>query len=311
MPTNPIQRFIFVDRFEKLVQLLLVTCLATAIQAGAAPELHWVSSGLNNRDITFSPDGNVLLTTVTSPKNHFAAIAVSTRDKTGWTPLEIASFSGTYQDIEAMFTPDGRHLYFSSKRPRPNREGEDWDIWRVAYDQGQWSEPENLGEPVNSSGDEFYPSIAANGNLYFTAERAQGAGSEDIYRAIPDGDTYLVQNLGPGVNTSTFEFNAFIAPDESYLLFGSQRREGEIGGGDIYISRSIKGEFQSATLLGQEVNTTRLDYCPSVFAGRLYFTSERLAAPIGQSLNIRQIETAYTSPGNGLGDIYSVPFLTH
>jgi len=51
--------------------------LIISISISADPELHWVSSGLNNRDITFSPDGNTLLTTIMSPKNLFAAIAIS------------------------------------------------------------------------------------------------------------------------------------------------------------------------------------------------------------------------------------------
>lgn len=59
-------------------------------------------------------------------------------------------------------------------------------------------------------------------------------GTEDIHRAIYQDARYIrVENLGDGVNKKTYEFNAFGSPDESYLVFSSQRREGEIGGSDI------------------------------------------------------------------------------
>jgi Tol biopolymer transport system component len=267
-----------------------------------------VSSGLNNRDITFSPDGKTLLTTIMSPKNLFAAIAISHRIDGNWTDLEIAPFSGKYQDIEPMFTPDGKQLFFASRRPKPMSEGNDWDIWRVDYNDGKWSVPTNLGEPINTSGPEFYPSISSNGNLYFTATRDEGMGSEDIYRAIYDEGRYThIENIGDGVNTGTYEFNAFIAPDESYLIFGSQRREGEIGGGDLYISKNINGSFQGASMLNSDINSKRLDYCPYVFRGRFYFTSER-ETPVKGPVDYSTLRRSFSSPGNGLGDIYSIPF---
>ncbi len=286
----------------------LFLCPPALGQEDLAADLHWVSSGMNNRDITFSPDGKVLLTTITSPKNHFSAIAISVKRAGTWSSLEIAPFSGHYQDIEAIFSPDGKQVFFASTRPKPDREGSDWDIWRLNYEKGNWSEPVNLGEPVNSSGAEFYPSVAANGNLYFTATREQGLGSEDIYRAVYEKGRYnRIENLGPGVNSQAFEFNAFVAPDESYLIFGSQGREGEVGGGDLYISRAHEGRFEDARLLNREINTSRLDYCPSVFQGRLYFTSERMTSSPDLS-DFEALQHTMNGPGNGLGDIYSIPF---
>ena len=287
------------------ILLALAVCNCTCTYAG--PELHWVSSGLNNRDITFSADGNTLLTSIMSPKNLFAAIAISHKVDGSWSELQIAPFSGRHQDIEAMFTPDGKQVFFSSKRPKPDRDGDDWDIWQVSYNNGTWSEPVNPGGPINSTGDEFYPSIASNNNLYFTATREEGKGAEDIFRAIYENGEYsTIESLGDGVNTKNYEFNAFVAPDESYLIFGSQRREGEVGGGDLYISRNKGGKFQAAILLGVDINTKRLEYCPYVFEGRFYFTSERAHQFEGR-FSYESLKTAFSSPGNGLGNIYSVP----
>ncbi len=297
-------------RFHVLLVCLSVVLACSSVSSLAEPELHDLSSGLNNRDITFSADGNLILTTIMSPKNLFAVIAMSRREAGGWSDLEVAPFSGEYQDIEAMFSPDGTMVYFASKRPKPGREGDDWDLWRVAYDGKSFGEPEHLGDAVNSRGNEFYPSVASNGNLYFTATREDGVGSEDIFLATLDGDgSYSnVTVLGDGVNTTTNEFNAFVAPDESYLVFGSQRRPDEIGGGDLYISWREDDQFGPAQLLpGAGINTSRLDYCPYVFKDRFYFTSERATAIPAGNKSIQTIEALFTQPGNGLGDLYSLP----
>jgi len=81
----------------------------------------WFNSGINNRDITFSPDGNLILTTVVAPKNQFSVIAMSENIDGRWSALETAPFSGEFQDIEAAFHPNGNWVYFASKRPKPDR----------------------------------------------------------------------------------------------------------------------------------------------------------------------------------------------
>ena len=248
-----------------------------------------------------------MLTSITAPRNLFSIIAISYLRRNTWSELEVAPFSGSYSDSEPAFTPDGQSLFFASKRPKEHRKGVDWDIWQVSYIDGKCGEPTNPGAPVNSSGNEFYPSIADNGNLYFTATRQDSLGKEDLYRAIAtEGKYSSVENVGAPVNSPAFEFNAFIAPDESYRIFGSQGRNDEVGGGDLYISFRIDGKFEAPGLLSNQINTTRLDYCPTVFAQRLYFTSERV---VDRSLStIEQLAHRYESPGNGLGDIYRVDF---
>ncbi|MBT7371515.1 MAG: hypothetical protein HN816_12755 [Gammaproteobacteria bacterium] len=262
---------------------------------------------MNNRDITFSPDGTIMLTSIVAPKNLSAIIAISYRRDGKWTALEVAPFSGQHADIEPSFSPDGKAIFFASKRPKPNREGADWDIWQVDYHDGNWGEPVNPGSPVNTAENEFYPSTTLNGTLYFTSSRSDSLGNEDLYLArLTNGAYTEVLNIGAPVNSKAWEFNSFIAPDESYLIFGSQGREGEIGGGDLYISYRKEGSFEPPQLLGRQINTTRLDYCPSVHGGRLYFTSE-LPARLDIS-SMTKLKSWYESAGNGLGDIYWVDF---
>ena len=282
---------------------VILLLLPNLLQAELAPA--WFNSGMNNRDITFSPDGSIMLTTITAPRHQSAVIAISQRKGKTWSPLEVVPFSGSYPDIEPAFAPDGQYLYFASKRPKPGREGSDWDLWRVAFTDNQWGRPEHLGDAINTQGNEFYPSLTRSGKLYFTATREDTVGREDIYVAHQvEGKFIHVENVGSPVNSAVDEFNAFIAPDESYLLFGAHRREGEIGGGDIYYSRKTATGFSEPILLPAPVNTDRLDYCPSVANGRLYFTSERFGS--ADLTTMPGVEKAYQSPGNGFGDIYSV-----
>ncbi|MCB1644289.1 MAG: PD40 domain-containing protein [Pseudomonadales bacterium] len=307
-----------------IVRILAISCLGAGANLTTAAadsptasttsaELHWVSDGFNNRDLTLSPAGDELFTTLMSPKNVGAAILYARKTADGWTPLEVAPFSGVWTDIEPMFAPDGQRLFFVSQRPKPDRPGSDWDIWFVERTEHGWSEPINPGAPVNTDGNEFYPSVTADGTLYFTADRQEYGASEDILRSRWTRDGYLKVERVPGeANTSTFEFNSFIAADESYLIFGSQRREGEMGGGDLYISyRRQDGSFGPGQLLPAPVNSTRLDYCPFVHTNeqgesRLYFTSERLISHDRASLTVTEIRSRFTGPGNGMGDIYSI-----
>lgn len=287
--------------------LLSLALLLACPSILAAPELLWINSGVNNRDITFSTDADVMLTTITSPKNNHAAIVVSYWRNGQWTPPVVAPFSGQHPDIEPAFSPDGLTLYFASRRPRPGRDGEDWDLWQVALKAGEWGEPEHLGNIINTPGDEYYPSVTATGVLYFTATRDDTMGKEDLYRAaMVDGQYPLVENVGEPVNSQAFEFNAFVAPDESYLIFGSQLRPGETGGGDLYISHRQGGVFGEPRLLSDQINTKRLDYCPSVHNGYFYFTSERIVEVTMDSM--QKISDQYQQPGNGFGDIYRIPF---
>ena len=285
---------------------MTITLLLYCFETQAAPELLWFNSGVNNRDVTFSPDETVMLSTITAPKNNHAVIVVSYLHDGQWTEPMVAPFSGDHPDIEPAFAPDGLSLYFASRRPKPDRDGADWDLWQVPFIAGQWGEPEHLGDVVNTEGDEYYPSVTNTQVLYWTATRSDTLGTEDLYRSKRvDGQYQQVENVGEPVNSKAYEFNAFIAPDESYLIFGAQRRPGETGGGDIYISHRKGGVFQTPQLLSEEVNTNRLDYCPSVHGDYFYFTSERLQDRTIATM--QDMKDLYQQPGNGFGDVYRIP----
>lgn len=298
--------------FRRYVIIFTVTLLISySINAQNPPNLHWVSDDKNNRDLTISPDGTMLLTSVLTPKNGLGVILISRKRSGRWSPLEIASFSGEYSDIEPMFSPDGKRVWFSSKRPIEGSKEKDWDIWSVEVNliNGNFSAATNAGSPVNSKSNEYYPSVTSSGVLYFTSDRPGGLGKEDIYKFIPGAaDGTQIVNLGKGVNTADYEFNAFVAPDESYLIYTATGRADSFGGGDLYISYTDNaGVYQSSLHFGDKINSQQLDYCPFVKDEKLYFTSE-VVRQKKRYTSYGEFEAFLENPGNGLGDVYQADF---
>jgi len=274
-----------------------------------------ISTNRNERDLAMSPTGSEIFYSLVLPKSNFSVIVYLYNDGAFWSQTLTAPFSGQYSDLEPSFSPDGKRLFFVSKRPLNNDEdSDDWNIWFVNKTNQGWSVPEALGAPVNDDGDEYYPSLSNNGNLYFTAHREDSYGAEDIYMSkFVDGVYTAPVNLGIGVNTNKYEFNACIAPDESYLLFSSFDRDDELGGGDLYISFRVNDTtWTAAKNLGPDINSDKLDYCPFVSPdGKyLFFTSQRVNPAINDhnKKSMNRIYALADGIENGFGNIYWVSF---
>jgi OmpA-OmpF porin, OOP family len=135
------------------------------------------------------------------------------------------------------------------------------DIY-VSYLEGnQWSEPQNLGNVVNSEKWDAQPSVSADGNrLFFVSERVGGYGGNDIYMTEKTifGEWGVPQNLGSIINTPFSEVSPFISPDGKTLYFAST---GHPGYGDSDIFRSIyqDGRWSVPVNLGRPINTANRD----------------------------------------------------
>ena len=272
-----------------------------------------ISTGLSERDFALSPDETEIFYTVQSPQGIFQTILYAKKDKEGrWSNPAVASFAGKYSDLEPAFSIDGKKIYFSSNRPISGNRIKDFDIWVVEKENDKWGEPKNIGIPVNTSEDEFYPSITKSGNLYFTAAYKNAVGKEDIYLATWKNGIYSEPvPMDTAINSKMYEFNAFVSRDEDLIIFTSYGRKDDKGRGDLYMcTKDVTGKWQPAKNLAL-LNSDKLDYCPFVSPDKkiLFFTSEKNGLKKsfeGEPVKIEELVKSFTSPQNGGGDIYWV-----
>lgn len=273
-----------------------------------------ISTGYHEQNVAFSSDGKELYFTMSVPFQTYNVIMFMKKENNQWTRPRVASFSGRYSDIDPFISPDGKRLYFVSNRPMEGtgKPKENYDIWIVQRTETDWAEPENLGSTINSDKDEFYVSVTADYTIYFSSGRAGGKGSWDIYRSILVDKHYTEpENLGNSINTQFRDWDPFVAPDESYLIFASTR-PGGYGGGDLYISfRNKNGSWTEAKNLGNKINSVDTEYCPNVSPDGKFFFFTRFGGRSQQFHSETQrtydeVIKIFNDPENGLGNIYWV-----
>jgi len=270
-----------------------------------------ISTGDFESHPAFTPDGRTLYFLRSTPNFSLWTILVSRFEKGKWTTPETAPFSGQYSDADPFITSDGSRFYFISRRPVAGKSKPDLDIWVMEKTAAEWSEPKNMGAPINSAGSEWYPTVAANGTMYFGSDREGGKGRTDIYRSRLEGGKYTeAENLGAAINTEFNEFEPLIAPDESFLIFMAGGRAGGLGGFDLYISYNRNGAWTKPVNLGDKINSSGNEYSPTISPNGKYFfwTSTRGFAdkPLEKRLSYQELMNRLQSPGNGLGDIYQI-----
>ncbi len=305
---------------SRMIMLLLFILLSSAVHAQnkvhVIPFLPRLFSQFPHiRDFTMTKAEDEAYFTVQSPLGEVSVIMELEEEDGHWTSLKIVPFSGRYLDMEPFLSPDGLRLYFASNRPlTPGAAVKDMDIWYVERPNldAAWSAPINVGPLVNTEHDEFFPSVTDNGNLYFTSARPDGMGKDDIYMSTWKKKGYAKPKLLDNtINSSGIEFNAYVAPDESFMLFSCYQREGGLGSGDLYISHHKgKGKWTLAENMGEKVNSPQMDYCPYVHlpTKNLYFTSRRseIKSKVDQGgfKDVQDILHEIDKYSNGLSRIY-------
>jgi Tol biopolymer transport system component len=271
-----------------------------------------ISTGDFESHPAFTPDGATLYYLKDAPNFSYWTIVTSRFRNGKWQAPEVVPWSGQYRDADPFVTSDGQRLFFISDRPVDGKPKDDLDIWVVEREGTTWGAPKHLDAPVNSSGNEWFPTVAADGTLYFGSDREGGLGRTDLYRCRLAGDRYeAAENLGPNVNSKADEFEPLINADQSLLLFMAIGRPEGKGAGDLYASVSKNGEWQPARNLGEPINSRALEISPKVSPdGRwFFFTSTRgvfVGKPLDGQKTTQEMLTILHGPGNGLGDIYQL-----
>ncbi len=183
----------------------------------------------------------------------------------GWTMPKPLSLSDRFDARNPFLSTDGKKLYFFGRKAPADDPSVAYKIWVAARKSGAWIEPRALESSVNSGKWDAGPSVAQDGTLYFTSYRDGSRGMFDIYRAIYSKGSYRqAERLGDEVNSDSWDMYPYIAPDESYILFSSNR-PGGAGGQDLYISFSDQdGTWTPAIDMGPAVNSDRDEMFPFV-----------------------------------------------
>ena len=178
----------------------------------------------------FSPDGRDMYLTqcVTDPSSpRYAQIMTSPRSDAAWgkaTALEITKDTLSSYAHPAI-SPDGEWLYFVSDMPGGMG---GLDIWRVRITAAGLGGVENLGEPINTPGDEMFPTFRPNGDLYFSSNGHVGMGGLDIYIAKVDAKTHRYKLFHPGypLNSEGDDFGMTFEGPHNRGYFSSNRKDG-------------------------------------------------------------------------------------
>ncbi len=197
-----------------------------------------VNTPENEAGQNISQDGQWLVFTANGRKQGFGNfdIYISYLTPQGWS--EAINLGGKVNsdqwDSQPSLSPDKRELYFASRRPG-GFGGIDIYVCRMQAN-GKWSDAENLGPEINTSGDDQCPFIHAdNQTLYFTSNGLPGYGGNDLFyvRRGAGGVWSKPMNLGYPVNTINDEGTLFIAADGKTAYYASDRSDSK-GSHDIY-----------------------------------------------------------------------------
>lgn len=257
------------------------------------PEL--LDKKVNIQNITFSTDYMELYYT---QFENDTSIMISKLISGEWTKPKPASFSGTYCDFEPFISPDGNNLLFASKRPSKGkaRMHKDIDIWMVHRDGLGWSEPEILDSLINTYCMEYYPSISSEGNLFFGRNDLALTSGDIYFSTLLNGEYSEPLKLPETVNLPTTSFNAFISPEEDYIIFSTYLLEKGAWHSDLFISyRDNDLKWLEPVNLGNDINSPGNDQSPWIsYDGKfLFFASNRsVTAGIDKKYKIYWISTS-------------------
>lgn len=197
-----------------------------------------VNTNLNEGAQNISQDGQLLIFTGCNyPEGEGSCdLYFSVQTNNGWSePQNLGPLVNTdFWESSPSLSPDKRDLYFASSRAGGFGGRDIWVTHRLP--SGKWSSPENLGEAVNTSGDESCPFMHAdNETLYFNSNGHPGYGMTDLFfsKKITDSSWLMAQNLGYPVNTIDDQGSLIVAADGKTAYYASDGADA-FGGLDIY-----------------------------------------------------------------------------
>jgi hypothetical protein len=288
---------------------------------GATPELfapRLICTGMSERDVAITPDGReVYFGVMAGPVN---TIMVTRLENDHWTEPAVAPFAADphYFHFEPCLSADGKRMLFLATRPTAGEEAKPgWANQNIfaadRREDGTWSEPYDLGAPVNTPGAEFFPSLTRDGTLYYTCRPPRGGPLKIVRSRLVNGRYQAPDTLPAAVNGKGVPYNAFVAPDESYLIACVDgRTDGAEPGRPQYFVffRDPADHWSEGVCLGRDVSPVGGNAGSAYVSpdGKyLFFGSTRPREDSSMPqipLTLRALREAQSQPRNGNSDIY-------
>ena len=232
------KQLVFTRRLNDLNEDFFISEINGKDWLSARPIEGKINTNTSEAAQSISSDGEWMVFTAKDRKDSYGNydLYFSTHNAFGWTePVNLGGKVNSDQwDSQPCLSPDKRELYFASRR-LGGMGGVDIYVCHL-QSNGKWSEPENLGNTINTSGDDQCPFLHAdNQTLYFVSNGHQGFGGNDIFvsRRGPNGEWEKPVNLGYPINTIDDEGTLFVAADGKTAYYASDRTDSK-GGLDIY-----------------------------------------------------------------------------
>lgn len=176
---------------------------------------------------------------------------------------------------EPVFTQDNKRMYFTAIIPPKDNQAWHADLFYIEHIGNGWSEPKEF--ELNSKASEWHISFTKNNVAYFGSKREGSRLRADIFYSKPvDGEYKEAIKLPSSINTEYNDCDPLIAPDESYLIFHSDR-PGGYGEHDLYITfRKGENKWTEPVNMGKEINTSGWEMGPSLSPdGKYLFFTRR------------------------------------
>ncbi len=251
------------------------------------------------------PDGHTVYFAKSEPNYAGLTIFVSHLGAAGWSPPEIAPFSGQYAEGDPAVTPDGSAVVFSSRRP-PLGTQASAALYEAFVTGPRSGSVVPLPNSANALGSETSPSIARDGSIYF-ALNARGV--RRIYR-VPSASPQTQQASPialPGDADGIADRDVTVDPAQRFIVFSSTR-PGSLGSFDLYLSFHVGDRWCAPVALPAPINSPAAEIAPSLSrdATTLYFSSTRtdLVQPVAAPLDAAGFAASLARYQNGTLRLY-------
>jgi len=178
---------------------------------------------------TFTGDYNTMYFTrceVDKKKMLGCKIMRAKRDNDEWQKPEALTIAkDSFVLAHPSISKDGSTLYFVGNIPGGYGQ---MDIWKINKQGEGWSEPINLGNSINTPGNEVFPFIHPDGSIYFSSDYHLGMGGLDIFKATPQSNgTYKIENMRYPINSTYDDFGIVFQDEKEKGFFTTSRKRGD------------------------------------------------------------------------------------